>query len=280
MPSTAGFVAHDILPGMQVVTSAANPVVKRVRQLADRKHRRRQQAFVVEGLQPVWRAAQAGCRFEALIVAPELLANQAALAMVADLERDGVPVTRVSAELFGRISDRDGPAGLAAIVAGGLAGLDSLTVQADSVFVVLHELANPGNIGTIVRTADAAGAAGMILLGSTADPLSGPAIKASMGSVFAVPTVAVSEAQELLDWARAQGCQLAAMTGGGASDLWQTGLPRPLLVLLGNEGNGLPDELLAAADLRVRIPMTGTAESLNVAAAAAVVLFELARRAG
>jgi len=263
---------------MQVVTSAANPVVKRVRQLADRKHRRRQQAFVVEGLQPVWRAAQAGRRFQALIVAPDLLANQAARAMVADLESDGVPVTRVSAELFGRLSDRDGPAGLAAIVAGGLAGLDSLVVRADSVFVVLHELANPGNIGTIVRTADAAGAAGVILLGNTADPLSGPAIKASMGSVFATPTVAASSAAELLSWARAHGCQVAAMTGGGASDLWHTELPRPLLVLLGNEGAGLPDELLAAADLRVRIPMTGTAESLNVAAAAAVVLFELARR--
>lgn len=262
----------------QVITSAANPVVKRIRQLADRKHRRRQNAFVVEGLQPVWRAVSAGRQLEAVILAPELLTNPAALEMVAGLERDGVAVTRVSAELFGRLSDRDGPAGLAAIVRGGIGGLDQLTVTPDSVFVVLHELQNPGNIGTIVRTADAAGATGVILLGNTADPLAPAAIKASMGSLFAVPVVA-AEPAELLAWAGEQGARLVALSGGAATELWTAPLPRPMLILLGNEGTGLPDALLAAADAAVRIPMTGTAESLNVAAAAAVVLYELKRRA-
>jgi TrmH family RNA methyltransferase len=153
-----------------------------------------------------------------------------------------------------------------------------LTVTADSVFVVLHELQNPGNIGTIVRTADAAGAAGVILLGRTADPLSGTAIKASMGSVFAVPVVAVAEQAHLLDWAHEHEISLTALSGAGTVELWGAELPRPLAVLLGNEGAGLPDSLLAAAAQRVRIPMSGTAESLNVAAAAAVVLYELKRR--
>lgn len=261
----------------QVVTSAANPVVKRIRQLADRKHRRRQDAFVVEGLQPVWRAVSAGRQLEAVILAPELLTNPAALDMVAGLERDGVSVTRVSAELFRRLSDRDGPAGLAAIVRGGVGGLDQLTVAADSVFVALHELQNPGNIGTIIRTADAAGAAGVILLGNTADPLAPAAIKASMGSLFAVPVVA-AEPAELLAWAGGHGARLVALSGGAAAELWSAPLPRPSIILLGNEGTGLPDALVGAADSVVRIPMTGTAESLNVAAAAAVVLYELKRR--
>ena len=264
----------------QRVTSAANPVVKRVRLLADRKHRRRQHAFVVEGLQPVWRAVTAGRELEMLLVAPELLVSAPATAMVDDLERNGVPVTRLSAELFRRLSDRDGPAGLAAIVRGGVGGLAELAVTADSVFVVLHEPQNPGNIGTIIRTADAAGAAGVILLGNSADPLSGVAIKASMGSLFALPVVAAAEPADLLAWATANGLRLVAMAGGGAVELWQAELPRPMLVLLGNEGSGLPETLLAAADQAVRIPMTGTAESLNVAAAAAVVLYELRRRLG
>jgi TrmH family RNA methyltransferase len=262
----------------QVITSAANPVVKRVRLLADRKHRRRQQAFVVEGLQPVWRAVSAGRQLDTVIVAPELLTSEPAVAMVAELERDGVPVTRVSADIFRRLSDRDGPAGLAAIVRGSIGGLAELVVNHDSVFVVLHELQNPGNIGTIIRTADAAGAAGVILLGTCADPLSGAAIKASMGSLFALPVVAVAEPAELLAWAADSGLRTVALTGAGDAELWQAALPRPMLVLLGNEGAGLPDELLAAADQAVRIPMTGTAESLNVAAAAAVVLYELRRR--
>jgi RNA methyltransferase, TrmH family len=198
--------------------------------------------------------------------------------MVDELERDGVPVARVSADIFRRLSDRDGPAGLAAIVRGGLGQLAELTVRPESAFVVLHELQNPGNVGTIIRTADAAGAAGVILLGTSADPLSGPAIKASMGSLFALPVVGVAEPAELLAWAGQYGLRLVALTGAGDADLWQAELPRPMLVLLGNEGAGLPAELLAAADQAVRIPMTGTAESLNVAAAAAVVLYELKRR--
>jgi TrmH family RNA methyltransferase len=262
----------------ELITSAANPAVKRVRALADRKQRRLQDAFVVEGLQPVWRAVAAGRRLELLVMAPELLANRAALDMVADREAAGVRVLRVSAELFRRLSDRDGPAGLLAVVGGHLGGLDELCVQPDSVFVVLHQLANPGNIGTIVRTADAAGAGGVILLGSTADPLSAASLKASMGSLFAVPTVAVADQQELLEWARAHELTVVAMTGSGSQSLWEADLARPVLVLLGNEGAGLPPELIAAADLRLRIPMGGTAESLNVAAAAAVVLYEFRRR--
>src|SRR5258707_6017194 len=102
-----------------VITSAANPLIKRVRLLADRRHRRREGAFVVRGIQPVWQAVEAGARIEVLIVAPDLLRGPAA-AMVAEQEAGGVRVARLSAELFGRIADRDGPAGLAAIVTGAL----------------------------------------------------------------------------------------------------------------------------------------------------------------
>ncbi len=263
----------------ELVTSAANPVVKRFRLLAaDRKHRRRQRAFVVEGLQPVWRAVTAGWPVEQLLVAPQLLASQPARDMVAELERQGVPVARLSAELFGRLSDRDGPSGLAAIVGGGIGDLAGLPVRPDGVYLALHQLQNPGNIGTIVRTADAAGAAGVILLGNTADPLSATAVKASMGSLFAVPLAGAPGASELLAWAGEHGIQLVALSGAGSAGLWQAEFRRPLVVLLGNEGAGLPPELVADAALSVRIPMEGTAESLNVAAAAAIVLYELKRR--
>lgn len=262
----------------ELVTSAANPVVKRVRALADRKHRRRQNAYVVEGLQPVWRAVTAGAPIETVMLAPELVTNPAALAMVDELAATGVHVVRVSADIFARLSERDGPSGLLAIVSGGPGTLENLDVTDQSVFVVLQELNTPGNIGTIVRTADAAGAHGIILLGATADPLSPTALKASMGSVFAVPVVTVSSEAELLAWAGHSRLHVAALTGAGSTSLWQAELPRPLLLLLGNEGAGLTESLVAAADTRVRIPMQGTAESLNVAAAAAIVLYELQRR--
>ncbi len=261
------------------ISSAANPLVKRIRLLADRKHRQREGAFVVEGIQPVWRALEAGWQIEVLIVAPELLAGPAAAAMVAEQEAKGVRVARLSPETFLRLSDRDGPSGLAAIVAGRQAGLRDLVVRPGSVFAALHRIGNPGNLGTIIRTVDAAGGAGVVLIGDTADPFAPAAVKASMGSLFAVEVARVPGAGPFFDWAAANGVQVVATSGQAGRDHWSTRYHPPLAILLGSEGDGLPDDLLARADQRIRIPMTGTAESLNLAAAAAVLLYEVRRHA-
>ncbi len=289
----------------ELITSAANPLIKRVRLLGDRRHRRREGAFVVRGVQPVWQAVEAGADIEVLIVAPELLRDPAA-AMVAEREARGVRVARLSGELFGRIADRDGPAGLAAIVRRRLAGLADFAVRPSSVFVALHEVANPGNLGTIIRTADAAGAAGVILVGPCTDPFDPVAVKASMGAVFGVPVAAEAAPGEFLRWCRENGIAVAVTSGAtsgagpepaagsgagagpgpgsrsaagrGSGSLWDTALPAPLAILLGSEGAGLPGDLLAAGDLRLRIPMTGTAESLNLAVAAGVLLYEAWRQ--
>jgi RNA methyltransferase, TrmH family len=262
----------------EVISSAANPLVKRVRALADRKHRRREAAYVVQGIQPVWQAVEAGAQFEVLIVAPDLLRHAGAAAMVAAQEAAGVRVAQLSAELFGRIADRDGPSGLAAIVRSAPVPLAELAVDAGSLFVALHSAGNPGNVGTIIRTASAAGAAGVILIGPSADPYDPVAVKASMGALFSVPVVTVESAAEFLDWARGRAVTVAATSARGSVSCWDAELPLPLTVLLGSEGAGLPDDLLAAADLRVKIPMTGTAESLNLAVAAGILLYEVRRR--
>ena len=264
------------------ITSAANPLIKRVRLLGDRRHRRREGAFVVRGIQPVWQAVEAGADVEVLIVAPGLLRAPAA-AMVAAQEAGGVRVARVSAELFGRIGDRDGPAGLAAIVRQPELALAGLAVRPGSVFVALHEVANPGNLGTIIRTADASGAAGVILVGPCTDPFDPAAVKASMGAVFSVPVAAAPGAAEFLSWCAGGGVTLAVTSGqpggpGEPATFWDAPLPRPVVLLLGSEGAGLPPDLLAAGDLRLRIPMTGTAESLNLAVAAGILLYETWRR--
>ena len=260
----------------EVIVSASNPLIKRVRLLADRRHRRREGAFVVRGIQPVWQAVEARAEIEALIVAPELLREPAA-AMVAGQQARGIRVARLSADLFGRIADRDGPSGLAAIVRGRPSGLADLAIGPDSVFVTLHEVGNPGNLGTIIRTADAAGAAGVILLGPCTDPFDPAAVKASMGAIFGVP-VATAGTAEFRSWCREHAVALAVTSGKGAGVLWDEVLPRPAAILLGSEGAGLPEDLLAAGDLRLRIPMTGTAESLNLAVAAGIVLYEAWRQ--
>jgi RNA methyltransferase, TrmH family len=256
-----------------LISSAANPVVKRMRLLGDRKHRRRESAFVVEGIQPVWQAVEAGANVEVLVVAPALLGSRAA-ELVAGQEATGTRVARVTGELFARLSARDGPSGLAAIVRARVPGLASLPVTSDAVFVALHEVGNPGNLGTIIRTADAAGAAGVVLVGPAADPFDPAAVKASMGALFAVPVARAADPTEFFAWAAGSGVSVITTSAKAERSFWEAGYPRPLALLLGAEGAGLPEDVLAAGDVQVRIPMTGTAESLNLAVAAGLLLYQ------
>lgn len=262
---------------MELITSAANPVVKKVRALADRKQRRRSGLFVVEGLQPVWRALQSGWGTDVLVTAPEMLAEHPAAAqMVARQRAKGTPIAELSAELFSRISDRDGPSGLIAVMRSRQDRLGGIPVTPNTVVVGIEQAGNPGNLGTVIRTADAAGVAGLVLIGPSADPYSPTAVKASMGSIFAVPVVNC-EAPELLDWARAEQLQMVASSGYADTDFSAIEYRHPVLLLMGSEGSGLSSELLQAADLVARIPMRGTAESLNLSVAAALMMYEAQR---
>ena len=267
----------------ELITSGANPVVKRVRLLADRKHRRRAGAFVVEGTQLVWQAVEAGADVEILLVAPGLLGRSAAArrltAMIAGQEERGVRVARLSDEVFTRISGREGPSGLAAIVRGRLAGLAGLAAGPAAVFLALHSIGNPGNLGTIIRTANAAGAAGVVLVGQTTDPFDPAAVKASMGALFTLPMAHAAGPAEFFGWAAAAGVTVVTTSAQAGQSFWDASYPRPLALLLGAEGAGLPSDVLARGDTQVQIPMSGTAESLNLAVAAGLLLYEVNRRA-
>jgi TrmH family RNA methyltransferase len=259
------------------ITSAANPLAKRVKLLASRKHRRREGAFVVEGLQPVWYAVEAGWEIETLIVAPALLTHQAAWRMVEEQERSGVAVVRFGAELFRRLVDRDGPSGIAAVLRSRGGTLEDLIVRPEAVFVALHRIANPGNLGTIIRTVDAVGGTGVILIGDSVDPYAPAAVKASMGSLFAVDVVHTPDATAFFDWASERGVAVLATSGSADEDHWSAAYEPPLAFLFGSEREGLPEELLARASRRLRIPMEGTADSLNIGVAASIMLYEARR---
>ena len=263
----------------ETISSAANPLVKRVRLLASRKYRREQGAFVVEGIQPVWRAVTAGWQLEVLIADQDLRPDSPAARMLAEAAGHGTRVVSLTHDLFQRLANRDGTPGLLAIVRSRDLELTDLAIGPDSVFVALNQISNPGNLGTILRTADAAGGAGVVLIGDCTDPYAPTSVKASMGSIFAVPVARAPDASSFLDWAGANQVAVLATSGRAEVEHWDLPYQPPLALLFGSEGDGLPDELLARADTRIRIPMTGTAESLNLAAAAAVLLYEAKRHA-
>ncbi len=260
-----------------LISSGANPLVKRLRALGERKHRRREGVFFVEGLQPVWQAVEAGAPIERFVIAPELLVSAPARRLVAEQEARGVPVARLTKALFASLSERDGPTGLGAIIRARTTRLADLTVRPEAPLVALHAISNPGNLGTIIRTADAAGAGGIVLLGETTDPFAPAAVKASMGALFTVPIAHVADPSDFFAWATEHAVTVVTTSARATTAHWDARYPRTLALLLGSEGEGLPPELLARGDLQVRIPMVGTARSLNLAVATGILLYEIRR---
>ncbi len=262
-----------------LITSANNPIVKRIRSLADRKARKREGVFLVEGIQPVWRAVESGWGIDTLVIAPQLITNGAVFEMARDLKARGVRIAELSADVFTRLSERDGPAGVMAIVEMQSSGLADLNPGPADCWILLHRVHNPGNLGTIIRTADASGMAGIILTGDSTDAFAPASVKASMGSIFSLPMVIERDTDRVLGRLNETNVRCVGTSGYAEHEHWDADWNGPICIVLGNEGDGLPEDILAQLDSTVRIPMTGTAESLNLSIAAAVLMYEAKRHA-
>jgi RNA methyltransferase, TrmH family len=260
-----------------IITSRANPLVKELRALSQKKFREQRGEFLVQGIQPVLEAIQSNASIRMLVVASELLTSKPARGAVRQQERAGTRIVHVSREVFESISEREHPTGIAAVVKSASHTLNDLRVDESAIFVALHQVSNPGNLGTILRTADAVNARGVILIGNATDPYAPIALNASRGAVFTVPLVQVENANDVLNWCRENRIRLVTTSDQAAQDLWNADLSPPLMLFFGNEGEGLPPHILAQGQA-VKIPMHGAVDSLNLAVAAGVLLYEYARR--
>lgn len=258
-----------------MITSHQNPLIKKVKRLRHKKYRRQEKAFFVEGLRVVLTAVEQHAPIQTLIYAPDLLTSEIARQVIEEQEKVGLSCAAVSGEVFAAISNRDNPAGLGAIIESAWDDLDSLTVQTADLWLALVEIGDPGNLGTILRTADSFGVAGVIIVGSSVDPFHPTAVKASMGTLFTLPVVQVDQISDLLQWANKNNIQTIATSAKAKQSIRQTAVKYPALLLLGSEGEGLPPDILAAAGLQITIPMHGTATSLNLAVAAGILMYEL-----
>ncbi len=261
-----------------MITSSSNPTIKAIRGLLQRKHRDQSSLCLVEGIRLVGEAARSSA-IESLLVAPELLRSQFAHELVVAQASIGTPIIELSGSVFASISQKDGPQGLAAVVRQRWQTLDTLQLTTPPGWVALTAPADPGNLGTIIRTVDAAGAGGVIIIGQGTDPYDPAALRAAMGATFAVGLVRTSW-EEVIAWRRAHGVTLVGTSDQAPTHFQQTTYPQPLLLLMGSERQGLTQEQQAACDLLVRIPMHGRGDSLNLAVATGVMLYELLRQAG
>jgi len=259
------------------VTSLSNPIVKDIKALSDKKHRDETKSFMAEGLKLVIDALELGFEIRTLVYAKNVKDKpQVVQAATKTVARGGL-VLEVSEKVLSSITRRDNPQMVVGIFTQRWTSLRDLKPKANETYVALDRVRDPGNLGTIIRTADAAGASGVILLGETTDPYSMETVRATMGSVFALPLVKASPA-DFLAWKKGAGVSVVATHLAGAVDYRTIDYrKKPVVLLMGNEQQGLPDALASEADALARIPQAGLADSLNLAIATGIMLFEARR---
>ncbi|MGN6550731.1 MAG: TrmH family RNA methyltransferase [Pararhizobium sp.] len=259
------------------VTSLANPIVKDIRALGLKKHRDQSGTFLAEGLKLVIDALDLGWTIRTLVVAKTARGKPAVDEVAARTVANGGLVLEASEKVVGAIARRDNPQMVMGVFAQRWARLSDIRPSAEETWIALDRVRDPGNLGTIMRTADAAGASGVILIGETTDPFSLETVRATMGSIFAVPVVRTTP-EGFLAWRRASDVRLVGTHLAGAVDYRTIDYrDRPVVLLMGNEQAGLPEALADACDVLARIPQAGRADSLNLAIATGVMLFEARR---
>jgi TrmH family RNA methyltransferase len=256
------------------ITGFSNPLVKQVRALRDKKHRRIDGRFLAEGLRILTEALDSG-------VAPEMLwrtADSADHPLVKRLEaavtNAGGDVFITSADILAKLSGKDNPGSVIGVYAEFLTPLDALDRGAADIWIVAQSLRDPGNLGTILRTGDAVGAGGLILVDDCTDPFSVEAVRASMGAIF-TQSVSVARWEEFIVWLRAAPGQLVGTSLNTPTDYRSARYTSPTFILIGNEAQGLPSDYERQCDLLVKMPMRGRADSLNAAVATAVMAYEV-----
>jgi TrmH family RNA methyltransferase len=261
----------------RTISGFSNPTVKLLRSLRDKKHRRREGRFLAEGLRLLTDARESGRLPSVLVMASARDHHPLLEALEDEVERAGGEIVETSADILAKITGKDNPQTVCGVFDAWDTSLATIDPAAAPIWLVAQALRDPGNLGTMMRTGDAVGAGGLILLDDSADPFSVEAVRASMGAIF-TQAVAATTWDEFLPWLRSRPGQLVAASLREAVPYRAAPYAAPCFILVGNESRGLPEAYEAACDIRVTMPMRGRADSLNAAVAGAVLAYEVMAR--
>jgi TrmH family RNA methyltransferase len=256
------------------ITAFSNTLVKRVRSLRDKKHRRAEGLFLAEGLRILTEAREAGRIPDYLFFANDSARHPLVTTLIDTVEGAGGEAIQTSHDILSKLSGKDNPQAVVGVFPEFTTPLAALDRTSSSIWLVAERLRDPGNLGTILRTGDAVGAGGLILIDDCVDPFSVEAVRASMGALFTVP-IAQASWDEFLPWLRSGPGQLVGLSLQTDTDYRGTSYTSPTFLLTGNEAQGLPEAFEAECDLLVKLPMLGKADSLNAAVATAVMAYEV-----
>lgn len=260
---------------MDEITSLQNPKVKQVVRLRERRQREKSDLFLIEGYRELLRAVDVGRAIETLFICPELFlgSNERLL-----IERSGAQVFVCPTHVFQKISYRDRPDGLLAIALQSHLTLDSLVIpETPPLYLIAEAIEKPGNLGTILRSSDATGVDALVVCDRCTDIHNPNVVRASVGTLFTVPVIE-AEGEATLRWLKENGVSILAATPQATQNYTEVDMTKPLAIAVGTEQLGLSDLWMEQADLQVSIPMLGTADSLNVATATTLLLYEAIRQ--
>ncbi|PAX08430.1 TrmH family RNA methyltransferase [Sphingomonas lenta] len=256
------------------ITAFSNPLVKHARSLREKRHRRESRQFLAEGLRILTEAREGGRVPRTLFFAGQSAGHPLVGALVAAVEASGGEAIETTPDVLSKLSGKDNAQSVLGVFDEFGPTLAELDRSRSGIWLVAERLRDPGNLGTMLRTGDAVGAGGLILVGECVDPFSVEAVRASMGALFTVPVVR-TEWAPFLEWLRSGPGQLVGLSLDTDQDYRAARYEVPTFLLTGNEAQGMPDDYAAACDLLVKIPMLGKADSLNAAVATAVMAYEV-----
>ncbi len=257
----------------RAITAFSNPIVKQVRGLRDKKNRRREGLFMAEGLRILTEAREAGFLPRILFYGTGTR-HPLLDSLLAETEADGGEAIETSANILHKLSGKENPQVVLGVYQAFSTDLDRIDRNEAGLWIVAQSLRDPGNLGTILRTGDAVGAGGLILVDDCVDPFSVEAVRASMGALF-TQKIASAPWESFLEWLRSGEGELIGTSLRATHDYQEPRYRRPAFILLGNEAQGLPKAYEEACDTLVKIPMLGKADSLNAAVACAVMAYEI-----
>ena len=264
---------------IEIITSPANKKVKLAASLKQKKHRDETNLFIAEGIRLTEEAVKSNWQIEFCICTDEVLHNSRVTAIFQMLEQKNCDVYQVSKAIYDKISDTKEPQGILLVLQKQKNQLATLDVADNPLFIVLDELQDPGNVGTIIRTADAVGCHGVIIMKESVDLFAAKTVRATMGSLFHVPIITEVSVDTLLTFTEQHKIVLQVTAlDQEAKEYFDSDFRDATAIVFGNEGKGVNRVLLDAAKQKIFIPMLGQSESLNVATAAAVILYECFRQ--
>jgi TrmH family RNA methyltransferase len=257
------------------VSDPRDPRFLTLRSLQTHQGRSRTGLYLTEGIRHLARAVEQRAPIDSVFVDPSALTNPFGRRLAGRLRKQGVPGIRLSPALYRNLTLANEPQGIGAVLRQKWVPLDQVQAGPDSLWLAIESIETPGNLGTIIRTAEAAGVSGIFMLSPNCDPYDPAAVRATMGSLFSQIPIRCSP-REFIQWAESSGVTVVASSPAGLLDYRELPSRFPAVLIIGSEKQGLSDHLLDAADFVVRIPMRGGCDSLNAAVATGVLLFEMA----